>query len=119
MARKDLNDVLIERLHRQQKQLAERLVQARAVAEGVNSPFWKAYRKMMADKLEHVQNGLVKQFENIDSTLTNEQIRCTLTTVGNLKMFIDGPSDFAKSVEAMEEKLEKIKAELDERKSKL
>lgn len=117
--RKDLNKVLIEGLHRQQKQLAERLVQARAVAEGVNSPFWKAYRKMMQDKLEITEKDLLHNFGSIDNKMTNEQIRCTLTTITNLKMFMSGPSDFEKSIEAMENKLEKVKAEIDERKSKL
>lgn len=115
MARKGIAGALIERLVRQQAHLKERIAQAKIVADGVNSPFWKAYRKMMQDKMERQEFALYSD----DTERTDIQLRRLVTTITNLKMFISGPSDFEKSIEAMENKLEKIRAELDERKSKL
>ena len=115
MARKNLSDALLERLIRKQNWLKYQIEQSRIVAVGVNSPFWKAYRKMMQDKLDRCESELF----NSEPAITNEKLRNLVTTIRNLKMFISGPSDFEKSIDAMEDKLEKIKAEIDERKSKL
>lgn len=115
MARKNLSDALLERLIRKQNWLKDQIEQSRIVAVGVNSPFWKAYRKMMQDKLDRCESELF----NSEPAITNEKLRNLVTTIRNLKMFISGPSDFEKSIDAMEDKLEKIKAEIDERKSKL
>ena len=104
----------LARLQRRQKFLKSKIEQGRVLAEGASSPFWKNYKQILRDKLTTVERKL-DGFES----LSNDQIRVLLTTRFELKLFISTPDDFSKSLERMEEALEKLKQEIDGRKTKL
>lgn len=104
----------LARLQRRQKFLKTKIDQGRVLADGAGSPFWKSYKQILKEKLGSIESKL-DHFESH----SNDQIRVLLTTRAELKIFISTPDDFSRSLELMEEQLEKLNQEINGRKSKL